>query len=196
MLFPRFEALKTRITVDGAWFKTRYGSSLEDYYSRSLVLNSEPYPYVGIFFNGGQNERELLNTNIQIDTHVPDFRLLVSLSIQTNWFQQWQALLYDGQPDAYIDNYGVVHDFTDANRSDPVLRHLVKTFTSAYFLPEREAIDVGVNLKVSKEIGDHVRFSFYVNRLISYLPEYTSRFNTTNVRSEVPYFGMEIKLSI
>lgn len=194
---PRIEKIKTRITINGAWFLTRYDSSLPEYISRSFYYKGTEYPYVGIFAKGNNSEeKELLNTNLQLDTHLPQHRLLVTVAVQTTWYQKRRDLPYDAAPVGYLDNYGRYNDFTEADKEDPMLRLLMYTFTPYRFDTEKKAMDLGVNLKVRKEIGDHLSFSFYVNRLLNYLPDYKIPSGATMKRNEKPYFGMELKLEI
>jgi hypothetical protein len=194
---PRIEEIKTRITINGAWFLTRYDSSLPEYVSRSFYYNGTEYPYVGIFAKGNNSEeKELLNTNLQLDTHLPQHRLLVTVAVQTTWYQKRRDLPYDAAPVGYLDNYGQYFHFTEADKEDSMLRLLMYTFTPYRFDTEKKAMDLGVNLKVRKEIGDHLSFSFYVNRLLNYLPDYKIPSGATMKRNESPYFGMELKLEI
>ena len=97
---------------------------------------------------------------------------------------------------AYLDNRGRYHTYSEADKDDPMLGLLKKSFTRYTFATETEPIDLGINIKLSKEIGDHLSFAFFVNRLINYLPDYKLRTGTTLTRSATPYFGMELKIKI
>jgi hypothetical protein len=194
---PRIEKIKTRITANGAWFRTRYDISLPEYHNRTFYYGGNEYPYVGIFAKGyNSQEKELINTNIQLDTHLPQHRMILTLNLQTTWYEKRRDLPFDSAPTGYLDNYGQYYTFTEADREDPMLRLLMYTFTPYRFDTIKEAIDLGVNLKVRKEIGDHLSFSFYVNRLLNYLPDYEIPSGTIMKRSATPYFGMELKLEI
>ncbi|MDG5800612.1 carboxypeptidase-like regulatory domain-containing protein [Marinilabiliaceae bacterium ANBcel2] len=197
LISPRIERLQTRISISGAWFKTRYHISQPEYTSRSFIYKGKEYPYVGVFERGRDSEeRELHNTNIQFDTHLPSHRLLFTISVQSTWYEKSRRLVDDGTPTAYLDNYGNYHKYSSSHQEDPMLRLLMRSYTSYYFDTNRRAIDVGVNLKLKKEIGDNMSFSFFVNRIMNYLPDYTTPSGTVQSRRATPYFGMEFTLSI
>lgn len=195
--FPRIDAIKTKLTVNGAWFRTRYGNSAPEYYKPTVTINSEPYPYVGIYNKSSDSsEKDYLNTNIQADINIPEYRILFSLSLQTIWFDNSTNVYTNGIPDAYIDNYSQYHEFTEADKSDPILSYLVRSYQAYFFKKSIKPIDCGLNLKLSKEIGDNLRFSFYVNSILNYLPDYKSNYGAIITRTRQPYFGMELNLSI
>lgn len=191
---PRIDFLNTRFTLNGAWFKTRYHTTIAQYHSPGYIVNNEPYPYVGVYEQGSNsNEQQQLNTNLQADVHLPQYRLLLSFSVQNIWFTKRQQIWFDGMPRGFLDRHGVYHEFTDEHQQDPLLKMLVRSFSGFYFDPEKIPIDTRVNMKISKEINQNVRFSFYVNNVMNYLPEYTSRRSgVIVVRQRYPYFGMEI----
>lgn len=198
VLTPKISAINTRITIDGAWFKTSTDISIPDFESKSIVYQGVEYPYVGIYEKDDtrSKEKELLNTNIRFDTHLSMHRLLITLAFQTTWFQKERYLPYDGVPIAYLDNEGNYHPFTDEDKEDSLLGLLVRSFTSYHFDELTVPIDMGVNLKVSKEIGNNLTLAFFVNRLVNYLPYYKLRTGATYIRSAQPYFGMELKCKI
>lgn len=195
---PKISSLHTRISISGAWFKTCYDISLPEYIDRSFYYGGKEYPYVGVFntsFSQSQ-DKALHNTNLQADTHLTQHRLLLSLSLQTTWYEKRQYVPYNGTPVAYLDNHGIYHTYNQADASDPMLRLLQRSFTPYHFDEQKTAIDLGINLKVRKEIGDNLSFAFYVNRLLNYLPEYQSYTGATVIRNKQPYFGIELKLTI
>ncbi|MGQ1945596.1 TonB-dependent receptor [Geofilum sp. OHC36d9] len=198
LVTPKINQIQTRITISGAWFKTRYHISIPQYEKQSIIYKGAEFPYVGIFEvnDNDSEEKELLNTNFRFDTHLSQHRLLLTLAIQTTWYKKERYLPYDGTPIAYLDNKGNYHPYTEADKNDPILGLLTRTFTPYHFDVQKTPIDLGINLKVSKEVGDHLTFAFYVNRLINYLPEYKLRTGTTYIRSVQPYFGMELKFII
>ena len=198
IISPKIRTLNTRITLNGAWFKTRYHISQPEYEKHYFVYQGIEYPYVGIFAmdDSESEKKELFNTNLRFDTHLPQHRLLLTLALQTTWYEKEQYLPYDGTPVAYMDNKGNIYPYTVADQEDPLLKLLTRTFTPYHFDEQKKPIDMGVNIKVSKEIGDHLTFAFFVNRLINYLPDYKLRTGATYIRSEQPYFGMELKFNI
>jgi hypothetical protein len=112
------------------------------------------------------------------------------------WSQKSRKLPYDGIPDAYLDARGNYHIFEKTDEDDPVLKYLVKDFSDHNFDTSKIPINLGLNLKMGKDISKHLKLSFYVNRLVSYLPDYKTVFNVTRIRKQNPWFGMELKLKL
>ena len=52
-----------------------------------------------------------------------------------------------------------------------------------------------VNLKVTKEIGKFMRLSFFANKILDYLPDYTANGKVIR-RNASPYFGVEAGFTI
>ena len=74
MATKRFEMLKTRLTVNGAWFKTTYTNSDPMFRSNTTaVVDGIPVNdlYIGYYENKAGSVREQLNTNIMADTYIP-----------------------------------------------------------------------------------------------------------------------------
>ena len=94
---------------------------------------------------------------------------------------------------SYVD--GQLHDFKDADRSDPYLMQLVRTYNEEQFKPFTVPMSMLVNLKVTKEIGKYMRLSFFANKILDYLPDYTVNGKVIR-RNASPYFGVEAGFTI
>jgi sulfite reductase alpha subunit-like flavoprotein len=107
---------------------------------------------------------------------------------------------YSGIPDYYIDidseGKAKTHKFTDIEKAAPAFKALIETFSDAYFLPEKTPVSLEVNLKVTKEIGDKLKLSFFVNRLFDYNPRYYSRFGVSSQKWVTPFMGAELQIKI
>lgn len=89
MATKRFEMLKTRLTVNGAWFKTTYTNSDPMFRSNTTaVVDGTPVNdlYIGYYENKAGSVREQLNTNIMADTYIPKLALSFSLTAECMWF--------------------------------------------------------------------------------------------------------------
>ena len=193
----KIKAINTEIVINGAWFQTQYDISQPRYKYTSSVVGGDYYPYVGVFNAGSDSKiQEQFNTTLFLNTHLSKQRLMFSTSIQTVWYTSYQMISYSGLPDSYINLNGEILPFTDIEKQNPAFRSLIETFSDAYFDPERAAISVGVNLKVTKEIGNKLKLSFFVNRLLDYNPRYISRFGITTQRWVTPFMGAEIQIKL
>lgn len=91
---------------------------------------------------------------------------------------------------------GQLHPFADADTRDPMLQHLVNTYSPGVFETQREPMALYVNLKATKQIGRWLRISAFVNRIIDYLPDYYTNSGLKVRRTSETYFGMEATVTI
>jgi len=197
LAIKKIRAINTEIVVNGAWFHTRYDISQARYKYPNIVVNGEYYPYVGVFNAGNDSKvQEQFNTTLFFNTHFSKQRLLFSTSIQSVWYSSYRMMPYSGIPDSYIDLNGAIHPFTDAEKQNPAYKSLIESFSSLYFNTERTPIALGVNLKVTKEIGNNLKLSFFANRLLDFNPRYTTRFGVSTQKWVTPFMGAEITLKL
>lgn len=164
----------------------------------SDVVDNRPVSdsYVGLYDWNDGRINEQFNTNFMLDTQVPEWGLIFSTSLQCVWYISTQQMWRSGVPVSYLDVAdGELHPYTEQSAADPRLQFLVKTYNEASFRKQTVPIALYVNLKVTKNIGKWLRLSLFANRLLDYLPDYTS--NGLLVRRNVePYFGMELNFSL
>ncbi len=191
----RFERLKTRMTVTGAWFKTDYLNSSNLYRQPSVQINGEPMQEIGIFNSSGGDRREQFNTNFMFDTYIPLLGLEFSTSFQCMWFTLSQRLTESRYPYAYVDANGNIHPYTEADKTDPLLKYLTRESNPGLFVADRKPFGMEVNLKASKKIKNLAQISVFVNKLLDYYPDY--EINGAVIKRNVsPYFGMELNITL
>lgn len=191
---PRIEAIRTRITVNGAWFRTTYSNSAPIYRSSTVNLGGDPVRYVGLYDWEDGSVRQQFNTNVTFDTYLEKLGLTFSTTFQCLWFTSSHPLWNDGAPVAWVDASGTEHPFTEADRHDTQLQWLVQTYSSGYFARSTVPFAMDVNLKATKHFGRWAKLAMYVNRLFSAYPDYY-RNGVLTRRSASPYFGMELNLT-
>ena len=190
---PRIERIRTRITVNGAWFRTTYSNSAPIYRSATINLGGDPVKYVGLYDWEDGSIRQQFNTNVTFDTYLKQLGLTFSTTFQCLWFTSSQPLWNDGVPVAWVDASGTEHPFTEADRTDTQLQWLVQTYSDGYFDRSTVPFSMDVNLKITKDFGRWARLAMYVNRLFGAYPDYY-RNGVLVRRSSSPYFGMELNL--
>ena len=189
----RIESIRTRLTITGAWFKTRYQNSQPEYAVPSGAPGNDQYPYVGIYIDGGSNTYEMVNTNFMFDTDVSRLGLRFSVSFQCMWYNFNKSMPADNVPGSYIDRQGVVRPYTEASRQDAYLQHLVRNYTSN---TSDVPFAMNVNLKATKTLfNEKMTIALFVNKLLDCSPDYT-RSGFTIRRSVRPYFGMEMNFKL
>jgi len=191
--FKRFESLYTKLTINGAWFKTTYSDSRNIYFLREEILNGKLNSYFAEY-TGGSDIYERLNTNFRFDTQIPSMGLVFSSLFECVWFNSTQKERTDHNPISYIDKSGIRHSYSKESEEDYRLKCLVlKNNVDGY--KKVEPFAAYVNLKVTKKFNKNISIAMYVNRLITYLPSYSIYDYDINRRSS-PYFGMELRINL
>lgn len=192
----RLKSLKTRVTVNGAYFRTINCSSQPLWYKPSIIISNSELQYVGLYDDVDGSVYRSLNTNVMFDTDLPTLGLNFSLSVQNQWFTSRQTLRRDGVPVGYLDPDGVMHDYTADDMSDPYLSQLLRRFTDSSFDRLTVPSATSFNIKATKTFWNkRVGLALYVNRLLTIEPDY-QRYGMTIRRYSSPYFGMELNLRL
>ena len=189
----RWNAIGTSLIINGAWFHSRYSNSQMLYVPVNDVVGSEAVSdkYVGIYDTDDGRVNEQFNTNFMFDTQIPRWGLVFSTSIQCMWYLKTKRLRDNGTPVAYISaSDGEIHPYTDADKSDLMLQYLMRYFNETSYATQTVPPAVYLNLKATKKIGKYLRISAFVNRIVDYLPDYTSN-GIVIRRTSSAYFGME-----
>lgn len=192
----RFPVINTRLTINGAWFKTEYRNSQPIMEMPSKVIGGEALQYAGIYKDDDGYIREMVNTNFTFDTDIPILKLGFSLSAQCQWMTASQNMEKENIPTQYMDRYGVIHDYAEQDKTDLYLQYLVRTYNSSLYDRQTVPFCMNINLKATKKLmGDKLTIALFVNKLLDYNPDYV-RNNYTIRRHVTPYFGLEMNVKI
>ena len=192
----RIPYINTRLTVNGAWFRTELMNSSPEYERPSVMLNGKTYPYIAIYEKNDGRMYDSFNTNFLFDTQIPTLGLVVTSSFQCVWFTGQQSFLEDTSPIAYLDKELVRHEFTEESKNDGVLRMMCRDNTPLTVEYRRVPFSMDVNIKLAKQLYENkVTCSLFVNRLFTLAPDYEVN-GVLKRRSSVPYFGMEINFRL
>lgn len=190
---PRFKKTNTRITIFGAWFKTTYNDSQPEWMKSSVIINGQELPYMGLYKRNDKSQYQNLNTSLMFDTHIPKLDLIFSTTVQARWYDLSKNFAKNTYPQYYAGVDGIVHPFTQESAQDPLLKQLILKDNA--ILNNRVPFAATVNFKANKSFGKRINISLFVNKLLSYMPNY-KRNNITIYRSVSPYFGMELNIKL
>lgn len=195
----RIKMINTRITLNGAWFKSTYENSLPVYkwIKDDLIIDGKKMQYAGLYNENSGFINQQLNTNMIIDTYIPKIGFEFSTALQCQWFSSKQNARKSGTPSYYVDVDGNQFPYTEEDKKDKVLQWLNIVYSEGAFEKTRIPMNMNVNFKASKNFKDKIRVSMFVNRIFNYAPDYVvkgvkirrSGFNS-------PYFGMELNFNI
>lgn len=201
VIFPKIEPIYTNVELNGAFYKTNYGSSLPEYYYPNKLIADQTYPYVGIYNRDPQDEYRRFNTNIWLNTHIPKFKLIFTNFIQFVWISSTQYKdLYRQYPSQYMDFGGTVHQVTPEiidriNSDDMIFRSLKRTIYPIDYARNSKPVSMLWNIKATKEFNKYAKLSFFVNGIIDISPKYTTGGKQTDRDWTDPYFGIELFLN-
>lgn len=190
---PRFKAINTRFTLSGAYFKTQLRNSVPVVERPSASIGSDGFPYYGIYQNDDGYVNSNMNYNLFIDTYLPSLDLTISASFQGSLFDYQRKDQRIAEPISYYGIDGIVHPFTEADKTDTYKQWLVRNVSVTDNLPTDYTFTIVGNLKITKSIYKALRTSMFVTRIFNYSAPYT--FNNVTVYrkgTNTPYFGMEL----
>lgn len=188
----RFDNINTRVTINGAWFRTHYANESLKYQSASTAIAGTYVSTIGIYDSSAGYVYDKFNTNFMFDTYVPSLNLIFSTTFQCTWYSWKQTTPYSGTPISYISKDGNIHPYTDVEKNDPYLGILSKDLNESLFKKYTVPFGMDINFKMSKNIyNNKAKVSLFVNRILGLYPKYT-RNDVVFKRVTVPYFGAEI----
>lgn len=94
--FGKINALRTSLIVDGAYMKTEKVTTGESMYYPGGTLGSKKYPFVGIYASGEGETRKRFNTNFRFVTHVPEVKMVMSVTAQVIWMEEMNRTYESG----------------------------------------------------------------------------------------------------
>lgn len=195
--FGKINSVYTSFTLDGAWLRTKRIKSTIPYQFQPPGSTASPDLYFGVYPPGESKVSERLNTNLRMVTQIPKLRMILSTTVQMIWYDMYCFPVYDETPMYLVYPDGSTKVFTSAMRTDPDYIRFVDTKSPNYYIREVMPPLLQTNFRLSKEIYDKIKLSFYVNNLVNYRPEYESqRAGSFIRRNPSVYFGAEIKLML
>ena len=208
LIFPKLKAIQTNLEINGAYYKTTYGTNQPDYFYPNSKVGDSMYPYVGLYDLDSKTIKQQFNTNFWFNTHIPKFRLIFTNFFQLVWFQTEQKTdnfdgIYKKVPYAYIDFNGVTHTVTEEelakiySKEETQWFQLLRQSTTSKYETEKKPIYLLWNIKATKELNDMVKLSFFVNGILDVHPKYVSDKSSTTKREwSNPFFGMEMVMTV
>jgi outer membrane receptor protein involved in Fe transport len=193
--FGKIKALYTSFTLDGAWLRTKRVESTISPQYKPLNINSSSILYYGIYPAGQSKISEQLNSSLRMVTHIPKLRLVLSTTAQMIWYDKYYFPKYDEAPMYLVYPDGSTAKFTDEMRTQAEYVRFVNEKSDNYYLQEIMPPLLLTNFRLSKEISQTARLSFYVNNFVNYRPIYEfTRSGSYLRRNPSVYFGAELRI--
>jgi hypothetical protein len=193
----KIKPIYTSFTVDGAWLRTKHVYSTIPEQYRPPTSDFDSNQFVGFYPAGEGKISERLNTNCRMVTQLPRLRMIVTTTVQMVWYDSYYFPEYTDTPLYLSFANGNRQEFTPEIANDPNYLQFVNNKAANYYLKEKMPVLPQVNFRLSKEIYDKVRLSFYVNNVVNYRPIYELKRSNSFVKRNPPiYFGAEVKFMI
>lgn len=197
----RFDAIRTSVFLNGAWnqYTARSNGYTFDQNSRGNEIESN----VAIYEEGLTTSRtDNLITTLRLTHNIPEIGFVITLATQVNWFEKfWTEYGNDTMFIKYISyKDGKVYDFDPSKKDDPEFAYMFDARSDNRFIVEQYFPTVTFNLNISKEIGERLTASFFVNNMFNSRPLYESKKSpgsfTELLGGNRLFFGFDLKVNI
>lgn len=192
--FPKIQPLFTTIEINGAYYVTRYSTSLATQYHPTFRDDDKPMPYVGIYDRGDIQRQRILNTNVWLNTNIPKYKVVFTTFFQLIWLNDSKRMNGSEYPSAYFGGDGrlqsVTNDILDKIKTGDVTWRHYHLYKENYY--EKDPIALTVNFKATKEFNKMIRASFFVNDIIDIHPNYKNRYGQSVRNWQKSFFGAEM----
>lgn len=199
VVLPKINPIDTTIEINGAYYQTEYGSNQPKMFYPKTLINTEVYPYVGIYDKARSLTLSRLNTNLWINTSIPKLKLVFTTFVQALWYSTSQLSRGESfKPSAYLDHNGVIHqiDYDTSLAQNSQLLPLDLTSQKTNFAQDKTKPDFTVNFKGTKEFKNFGSVSFFVNHIVNVNSKYKNNYNVNQRKWTSPYFGVEVTLKL
>jgi len=204
----RFDQIRTSFVLNGAYMRTtdwntgnKFGTNKN---GNSLEKNIAIYEPAN-----SKDERERFTTTLRATHNIPAIGFVLTATAQVNWINKtWTTYGNDSVFVAYISyEDGLVHNLTETqireltNKQGSTydqLEYMLDVKSAVRHIAESYFPTLTINLNLTKEIGELMKASFYVNNMFNTRPKYESkRYPGSFTRLNVPiYFGFEFTVTI
>ncbi len=195
--FKKFDALLTKLSINGAWKKTEQIYSTKPVPKLPIKTTGGQYEYVGMYPAGQSRTSESMNTNLRFVTHSTKLRLILTTTINLLWYQKYYFPYYNETPLYLYNKTGDKISFSEEITDDIDILNYVKPKSENYYKTEKLPFIPLCNIRLTKELGQNTKLSFYANNFINHRPLYRSEISGSYTRRNSSiYFGAELKISI
>ena len=220
MDFGSVKLLRTSFYLSGAWQETKTWSTDLNSMSPKAALLPTAYSSIGVIpfkvvYPSGLDYTKYRRfvTTLRTVTHIPELRMVASLTAQAIWHNWNNSHTADKDPIGWIDNDLVRHEITPAmlngylgmdacyyatkpdNQSSVSIQDLLIRVSDNN--PSESPVTWNLQARLTKEFGSMGGLSFYVNNALYYEP-YLKGNNTSTLtqRNQGFSFGAELYLNL
>ena len=198
----RFEDIRTSFYLNGAYTQSRSSNTGYSFTENSNTATENPYDNNIAVWTPGRETYcydELLTT-LRATHNIPDIGFVVTLMIQNGWMgRSWTKYQNEDVWEKYISwKDGKVYDFDPALKDTPEFSYMNLPVSESARIVNKQIPYTLVNLNLTKEIGNLLTATFYVNNILNFRPlDESERSTGTYTELGLPmFFGFDLKLTI
>ncbi|WP_131538316.1 TonB-dependent receptor [Pedobacter nototheniae] len=194
----RFDAIRTSFVLNGALLNTQTTST--GYYVVMRTTTGAAPAKIPIYNPGRGTEYTRASSTLRMIHNIPQAKLIITLAAQTIWIDKNKYLGYESIPIGYIQtNSGNTVWLTEAQRNSAAVindNELNLNVQQQYYITESWKPLWLFNLRLTKEIGKSISFSFFANNVLMDRPlEESNRWaGQYSQRNPKLFFGTEISV--
>ncbi len=198
----RFDDIRTSFYLNGAYTQSRSSGTGYSFSENSNTATPINYDNnIAIWAPGRETAcyDEFLTT-LRATHNIPDIGFVVTLMVQNGWIgRSWYKYQNEDVWVKYISwEDGKVYDFDPALKDTPEFSYMKLPVSESARIVNKEIPYTLVNLNLTKEIGNILTATFYVNNILNFRPLDESE-RSTGTYSELGlpmFFGFDLKLTI
>ena len=190
--FGQIKPIHTSFVLSGAYMVSDSYSSTESYFQK----NPDPkkgYKDIGVYASGDGSRYSRFSTNLRVIHNIPKIGFVVSLSMQTIWSDTHEYL---GTENIHPIGYSSASNlkYTELSEGDPISEDIQKQILDNRLIKETHKPLWLCNLRLTKEIGEYLGFTFFLNNVFRTNPLEESKRNPgswSSSRNPSQFFGIE-----
>lgn len=190
--FGQIKPIRTSFVLTGAYMVTDSYSSAESYFQKSPDPKTG-YRDIGVYAPGDGSRYSRFSTNLRAIHNIPKIGFVVSVSLQTIWSDTHEYLGTENiRPIGYISAENL--KYTALGADDPVSDDIQKLILENRLIKETHKPLWLCNLRLTKEIGEYLGFTFFLNNVFRTNPLEESKRNPgtwSSSRNPAQFFGIE-----
>jgi ferric enterobactin receptor len=193
----KIRALQTSFSMSTAFYHSEAMNSAAQISlggNGQQMIDTSKTAWYGIYKDQAQRSTTIKSTFVT-NTHIPALRMAVMFSGELFWMSRTRYLYSSMYPVGYLDRNGNYFPLTPEQAMSPEYNHLQKKAASeaVSYLPA--FVYPNVSMRLSKEIGDILRFSFNAYNVFNIRPQQKTE-TGTNYYNGQPSFGAELIFTI
>lgn len=222
----QWDVLASTLIIDGTWIRQADKTNGTYNRIYNMQTGNKSYPFTPIYEQATVTLTERLNTNFRVVTRLPELRLISTFTWQAIWIDHYQNryesrlerqvymkdkdgnringdIYSDNQYNKYIDplflmdTRGMLHTFTAEMASDIQYKPMLLSQAPYTYLPDSYRPYFLVNLRITKEIGQHLRLTIYANNIANINPSrYTASANSFSTMNPPAFYGAELQIKL